>query len=122
MTTFGSFSAYQVEKWLSDLNNTYAALHFDNPEVAGAYMSEISGGSYKRCKAQFTAPDNRSTWNSNDLAWTGLPGNVKLAFIAIWDAQVNGNYICSAPLDAVTRVAAGSSFRYAAGELALSFA
>lgn len=119
MANYGTFSAYQVEKWLAELNNKWVALHYDNPEVAGAYTSEVFGGSYIRCRAQMTVPDGRATWNANNLSWIGLPA-VRLLYLAFWDAQINGNYICSAPLDAEVRALAGSQFNYPAYSLAIS--
>ena len=121
MTTYGNFSSYQVERWLGQLTNHYAALHYDNPEVAGAYASEVFGGSYIRCKVIFTVPDNRAVWNANNLSWAGLP-SMRISYIALWDAQINGNYVCSAPLDSVFRAVAGAKFIYPAGSFAISFA
>lgn len=120
MANFGTFSSYLVENWLLELNGTWAALHYDNPEVAGAYASEIFGGSYIRCNVQFEPPDSRATWNANEMYWSGLPA-VKISYIALWDAQTNGNYLCSAPLVNVINAVAGSTYRYPAKSFAVSF-
>lgn len=120
MANYGTFSSYQVEVWLASLNNKYVALHFENPETSGAYMSEINGGAYTRQKVQMSPPDNRATWNVNNLTWSGLPAT-RIAYVAFWDAVVNGNYLCSAPLDAEVVVLAGKRYDYPAYSLALSF-
>lgn len=120
MADQGIFSDYQVEKWLKELNNCYAALHFDNPQVASAYASEVFGGSYVRKKMAMTDPSARSTWNIAALSWTGLP-QVLLTHIGFWDLSVNGNLLGSAPLAEVKRILNGGTYAIGATQLALSF-
>jgi hypothetical protein len=120
VANYGTFSSYQVEIWLATLNKRYVALHFDNPETTGAYMSEIHGGAYARQLVQMSAPDNRATWNVNDLSWS-VPPATRISYVAFWDAVVNGNYLCSAPLDVEQTIVAGKRFDYPALSLALSF-
>jgi hypothetical protein len=121
MASYGKFSSYQVEKWLNELQGCYAALHYDDPDIAGAYMSEVTGGSYIRQKITFTLADARAIWNAADLKWAGLPA-YRITHFAVWDVSINGNYICSAPLKTVARLTAGSSYSIAAYTVAMSFA
>jgi hypothetical protein len=69
----GTFSDYQVNNWLKDYAHCWVALHYDNPDIAGAYASEIFGGSYVRAAASFSDPTNRVTWNVTQAHFTGLP-------------------------------------------------
>lgn len=116
----GRFSDYRVEKWLRELQTCYLALHFDNPDVAGAYSSEIFGGSYVRCQTSFSDPANRAMWNVSNIKFTGLPAIV-LTHIAAWDSPINGNLEMSAPLVDEIRVVPGGRFDMAANQFALSF-
>lgn len=118
--SIGRFSDYQVEQWLSAYTSgCYLALHYDNPDVAGAYASEVFGGSYQRRKTTFTSPDGRTVLNLNAVKWTGLPAAI-VTHVAGWDAQNNGNLLWSSSLDAVTRVTQGGGFMLGARVLALS--
>ena len=120
MADQGIFSDYQVHKWLTELNNSWAALHFDNPQVASAYASEVFGGAYSRKQMAMTTPSSRSTWNISAISWTGLP-QVMLTHVGFWDLQYNGNLIGSAPLAAVKRILSGGTYALGAKQLALSF-
>jgi hypothetical protein len=120
MADQGLFSDYKVEMWLAELNNCWAALHFDNPQVASAYASEVFGGAYIRKKMAMTAPASRSTWNVSAISWTGLP-QVLLTHIGFWDKQYNGNLLGSAPLAEVKRILNGGTYALGAKQLALSF-
>lgn len=90
-------SDFQAANWLSDLDQIYLGLSFDNPEIAGAYASEVFGGSYTRLLCPMSQPTDRTIWNLNQLVFTGLP-TVTLTHLVAWDALVNGNYIASAEL------------------------
>lgn len=116
----GMFSAYQVEKWLAELNKCWASLHFDNPQVASAYASEVFGRSYVRKQMTLSIPSSRTTWNTAVLSWTGLPG-VLITHIGFWDAQYNGNLLGSAPLAKLERVQDGGTYSLGKEQLALSF-
>lgn len=120
MVDQGTWSNYQVEQWLSDLNGKWVGLHFDNPQVASAYASEVAGGSYVRKRLTITTPSSRTAWNAAALTWTGLP-TVLLTYVAFWDVQYNGNLLGSSPLPAPIRVLSGGSWTLPAKQLALSF-
>lgn len=113
------FSDYQHNLWLSQLTTGWVALHYDNPDVAGAYASEVFGGSYARQKVLMTDPSSGVLFNSTAITFNGLPA-VTVTHVAGWDAQVNGNYIWSALLPIPVRILAGRSLPLASGQIALS--
>lgn len=119
MSTEGVFSNYQVEQWLSDVQDGWLGLAYDNPEVAGAYASEIFGGSYTRQLYSMTSPSSRGMLLLNDIMYTALPA-VEVTYLVGWDAQYNGNYLWSAPLEEPYRVIEGRNLSIPAGTIGLS--
>ena len=119
MSTIGRISDFQVEKWLTDLDQCYLALHYDNPDVAGAYASEVFGGGYTRCFVRFTPPSNRVIWNQDPAKWSGMP-SVLITHIAGWDARIAGNYLFSMTLSNPIRVLAGKQILFGPNEIAIS--
>jgi hypothetical protein len=116
----GRISDYRAHLWLGELaTGFYIALHHDNPDVAGAYASEVFGGGYARQKVSFTSPNNRAMFNMGAVSWNGLPG-VTVTHLALWDSLINGNYEASIALDVPQRVLAGKSLAYGTGLLAFS--
>lgn len=117
----GRFSDSRVHGWLAELATCYVSLHFDNPDTAGAYASEVFGGSYVRCKTTFSIPSNRATWNTSLISFTGLPA-CTLTHMGIWDAAYNGNFWGGFELDPNIRCLPGSRFDRGLQQFALSFA
>jgi len=117
----GRFSDYQVQQWLTDASQDgyWLALHYDNPDIAGAYASEVFGGTYKRVRADFTSVDGRTIWNAGPVRWPGLP-SIVITHVAGWDAQLNGNLLWYSSLDAVVRITQGSAWAVSANTIALS--
>ena len=115
----GRFSDYQVNQWLGDLSNIWLAAHFDNPDVAGAYASEVFGGSYQRVACVMTMNNSRVLYNSA-CEIKGLPA-VSITHLAGWDVQINGNLLFSVALPAPVRIAAGKSYSVPVNTIALSF-
>jgi len=116
----GRISDYRAHTWLGQLTTgRFLAVHHDNPDVAGAYASEVFGGGYARQPMTFTSPNNRAIFNLNAVNWNGLPG-VTITHLALWDALINGNYEAAIELDVPVRVLAGKSLSYASGLLAFS--
>jgi hypothetical protein len=117
----GRFSDYQVAQWLADAasNGYWLAIHYDDPDISGAYASEIFGGSYIRVLAQFSGVDGRTIWNTDTVRWTGLPA-VQATFLAGWDAQFNGNLLWSSSIDGVVKFIDGSTWAIPAQSVALS--
>ena len=116
----GRFSDFRVETWLRELQTCWLALHYDNPDVAGAYASEVSGNAYHRCEVDFTDPSNRAMWNSSYISFTGLPAIV-LTHMAAWDSPINGNLEMSAPLAEPIRVVNGGRYDLGLHQFAISF-
>lgn len=116
----GRFSDHRVELWLNELSTIWLAAHYDNPDVAGAYASEVFGGSYARVMCPLTQSSNRVVYNLNPVTILGLPA-VTVTHIAGWDTQINGNMEFSIPLPSPVRVLAGKSLPIPASAIALSF-
>lgn len=115
----GRFSDYQVNEWLSDIGSFWLSLHYDAPETAGAYASEIFGGSYSRQKCQLGSAENRSVYVLNNVLFTGLPA-IRITHVAGWDAEFNGNYILSDDLPSPINMALGKPLSIPGGTIALS--
>lgn len=115
----GRFSDNRVEIWLNELQSVWLSLHFADPEINGAYASEVFGGSYGRIKVSFTQPVERVIFLDSDAVFRGLPV-VKVTHIGAWDSQYNGNLEFSAPLETEIYVVAGGSVRIGVESLAIS--
>jgi hypothetical protein len=116
----GRFSDYQTEKWLDEIqSDCWLALHFDNPDIAGAYNSEVFGQGYARVRGVFTDASGRAIWNSGTVTWTGLPA-VVVTHIAGWNERINGDYLFSVALPNPVRVAAGGRYSVGSNTVALS--
>lgn len=116
----GSFSDYQVHKWLSEVTPCFIALHFDSPLAGGAYASEFQGDGYARASAAFTTPANRTCWNLLPLRFMGLSAGL-VTWVGGWDAQTQGNLLWADQLSTPVRILAGGGYAISAGDLALSF-
>lgn len=113
-------SDYLVHKWLSDLEEIWVGLNYEDPDVGGAYASEITGGGYVRHRVAMRAPSNRATWNISPISFFSLsPALVTHA--SAWDAATNGNYLFSAKLPTPLRAIAGGRIDLPAEVLAFSF-
>lgn len=109
-----------VDGWLRDIvENCYLSLHFDNPDLAGAYASEVFGGSYRRVKGSFTTPDSRACFNDTDVTWKGLP-NITLTHIGGWDALVSGNLMFYGALPEPVRMTTGKNYTLPSFDISLS--
>jgi len=115
----GMFSDYRVEKWLDELSSVWFSLHYDDPQTAGDYASEIFGGSYARVKGEMTEATGRVIFNSSDILFKGLP-TVVITHIGGWNTKYNGDLEFSLPLPEPVRVLAGKQFLITGGELALN--
>lgn len=92
----------------------YMSLHSADPGETGA--NEIAGGSYARKTVAFNAAVVGHTDNAADLTWADMPA-VTLTHVGIWDAASAGNYLYSAILSSPKVIAAGDTFKVAAGDL-----
>lgn len=97
----------------------YVALHTADPTDAGT-GSEVSGGSYARQSATFSAAatDSGVTTSSNtaDLNWTNLPTST-VTHIGIWSASTGGYLLYSAPLAQSKAITSGDELTISAGGL-----
>jgi hypothetical protein len=117
----GGFSDYRANKWLTQLSTVWIGLHYADPNISGAYASEVFGGSYARKKVTFTAPDARVMFNGESIVFKGLP-SVRLTHIAGWDKQYNGNMEFYIPLTSQVTILAGKGFTIDADQLAINIA
>jgi hypothetical protein len=116
----GRFSDWQTEEWLDDVQSaTWLSLHYDNPDVAGAYASEVSGQGYARVRGVFTDASGRAIWNSSTITWSGLPA-VVVTHIGGWNALINGDLRFSVALPNPVRVSAGGRYSIGSNTVALS--
>lgn len=112
------FTDYRIHQWLSQLSTIWLSLHYDNPDIAGAYASELFSGSYTRAKVNLGQPTNRGVFLISDAAFVGLPAT-RITHLGGWDAQVNGNMEFSCAVAQMT-VLAGASKVFPANTIALS--
>ena len=113
------FTDYRINKWLSQLTTLWISMHYDNPDTAGAYASELFAGSYVRQKATIGSVSNKGVYIINGITFTGLP-DTRITHIAGWDAQYSGNMEFSNPLPSPIIAISGSSKTFPALTIALS--
>ena len=85
----GNFTPSTYNAWLATVGG-YVGLHFDNPETAGYETSEYTGGGYARDTVTWTTPSNKTMWNSNTLAYSGLVAGT-VTYLAGWSALTGGS-------------------------------
>jgi hypothetical protein len=115
----GTFSDYRANKWLGQLSKVWIGLNFADPNISGAYASEVFGGSYNRVQTLFSTPDGRVIFNESTVKFKGLP-SVRIIYISGWDAQYNGNMEFSIALSSPVTVLAGKGYEIQASQLAIS--
>lgn len=100
--------------------NVYVGLFTSDPTDAGS-GTEVSGGSYARQTATFTAPSNGSTVSNADITFpqaTGSWGTV--GWIGLFDALTTGNLLYHTPLDTSKTIDTGDIFKISAGNLTVT--
>ena len=106
------------------LNNTalqkvpYASLHSGDPGLTGA--SELSGSSYARVAATFSAPDgDGDTSNSGVITFATASGNWSAStYFGLWDQlAAGGNFLGGAALTTARTVLSGQYAEFAAAAL-----
>lgn len=116
----GHISDHQVEMWLTEMvSQCWIGLHYEDPEMSGAYVSEVIGGGYSRALAEFTEPAGRAIWNSSEIAFHGLPPTI-ITHVGGWNAQSRGDLLFSIQLDTPIQVLQGGAVAWAAEQLAIS--
>jgi hypothetical protein len=96
----------------------YVALFTAAPGDAGG-GTEVTGGSYARQTAAFSAASSGATSNSANIDFTGMPAATTVA-IAIFDASTSGNMLVHGTLTTNKTTDAGDTLRIATGDLDIS--
>ena len=96
----------------------YVALFTVAPGDAGG-GTEVTGGSYARKTAAFTAASSGATSNSANIDFTGMPAATTVA-IALFDAITSGNMLVHGTLTTNKKTDAGDTLRIATGDLDIS--
>jgi len=96
----------------------YVALFTVAPSDAGG-GTEVTGGSYARQTAAFSAAASGATSNSANIDFTGMPAATTVA-IALFDASTSGNMLVHGTLTTNKQTDAGDTLRIATGDLDIS--
>jgi hypothetical protein len=98
--------------------DVYVALFTVAPSDA-AGGTEVTGGSYARKIATFTAASSGATSNDGNIDFTGMPAVTTVA-IGIFDAITTGNMLLYGTLTTNKTTDAGDTLRIATGDLDIS--
>jgi hypothetical protein len=98
--------------------DVYVALFTAAPSDA-AGGTEVTGGSYARQIATFTAASSGATSNDSNIDFTGMPAATTVA-IGIFDAITTGNMLLYGTLTTNKTTDAGDTLRIATGDLDIS--
>ena len=98
--------------------DVYVALFTVAPSDA-AGGTEVTGGSYARQIATFTAASSGATSNDSNVDFTGMPAATTVA-IGIFDALTSGNMLLYGTLTTNKTTDAGDTLRIATGDLDIS--
>ena len=96
----------------------YVALFTVAPSDAGG-GTEVTGGSYARQTAAFSAASSGATSNSGNIDFTGMPATTTVA-IALFDNSTGGNMLVYGTLTTNKTTDAGDTLRIATGDLDIS--
>lgn len=98
--------------------NVYVALYTVTPGEAGG-GTEVTGGSYARQVATFSAAASGATSNDSNIDFTNMPAATVVA-IGIFDALTTGNLLLYGSLTTNKTTDAGDTLRIATGDLDIS--
>jgi hypothetical protein len=118
MVTLGNYWGNEALQYLVRNRTVWASLHTSNPGPTGLAASEAVGYGYERIRANFTVPASRTTLNSQNLVWDNLPA-MTIKYVAVWDAQEEGNIISFGALSPNESVSAHGQFVLQAGDFAI---
>lgn len=96
----------------------YVGLFTVSPGEAGG-GTEVTGGSYARQAATFSAASSGATSNSANIDFAGMPAATTVA-IGIFDASTSGNMLLYGTLTTNKTTDAGDTLRIATGDLDIS--
>lgn len=123
----GNLSNYLEDKLIDHFLGTtsftapaavYVALYTVAPSDAGG-GTEVTGGSYARQTATFTASASGATSNNANIDFTNMPAATVVA-IGIHDALTSGNLLLWGTLTTNKTTDAGDTLRIATGDLDIS--
>jgi hypothetical protein len=85
----------------------YVSLHTADPGLTGT--NEVTGGTYTRQAAGFTAAASSHTDNAGLLSFTLMPAVAApgVTFAGVWDAVTTGNFLYGGPLTPAAQVTWG---------------
>lgn len=98
--------------------SVYVALYTVTPGEAGG-GTEVTGGSYARQIATFSAAASGATSNTGNIDFVNMPAATVVA-IGIFDALTSGNLLLYGSLTANKTTDAGDTLRIATGDLDIS--
>jgi hypothetical protein len=98
--------------------DVYVALYTVAPGEAGG-GTEVTGGSYARQVATFSAAASGATSNDSNIDFTNMPAATVVA-IGIFDSLTTGNLLLYGSLTTNKTTDAGDTLRIATGDLDIS--
>ena len=98
--------------------DVYVALYTVAPGEAGG-GTEVTGGSYARQIATFSAAASGATSNDSNIDFVNMPAATTVA-IGIFDALTSGNLLLYGSLTTNKTTDAGDTLRIATGDLDIS--
>ena len=123
----GNLSDYLENKLLDHFLGTttytkpttvYVGLYTGVPTDAGG-GTQVTGGSYARQTAVFSAAASGTTSNTANIDFAGMPAATTVA-IGVFDALTSGNLLLWGTLTANKTTDAGDTLRIATGDLDIS--
>jgi len=123
----GNLSNYLEDKLIDHFLGTtsftapaavYVALYTVAPTDSGG-GTEVTGGSYARQAATFTASSSGATSNNSNVDFADMPAATVVA-IGIHDASTSGNLLLWGTLTTNKTTDAGDTLRIATGDLDIS--
>ena len=96
---------------------------FTSTVTAGGSGTEVSGGSYARTSATFSASSSGATANSADITFpTATASWGTVTYVGLYDASSAGNLLYFTPLDVSKTIDSGDIFKITTGNLTVSLA
>lgn len=123
----GSITQYLEDKIVDHILGTatytkpsavYLALYTVAPTKTTS-GTEVTGGSYVRKIATFTASSSGLSSNSADISFTSMPTCTVVA-VGVFDSLTSGNLLFFSSLDASKSLTNGDTFKIATGDLDIS--
>lgn len=121
-----NFSDSVANAWLDAVarNTSYAVaavyvkLYIGDPGASGT--NNPATETTRKQSTFGSAASGRTIANTAAMNWTTVAANETYTFIGLWDANVGGTFLGSAPLASAVQVNAGDNFSLDVGDLVLS--